>query len=96
MRQRQISESFSEIPEITSNDRFVSVSISFISSIIFAAVVVSVFTIISVTASVRSSSSIRFPSYEKALEFYNSEEYKPVRQMRLDNSVGNVIIIKGV
>lgn len=39
---------------------------------------------------------IKFPSYEKALEFYNSEEYKPVRQIRLDNSVGNVIIIKGV
>ena len=38
---------------------------------------------------------VRFPSYEKALEFYNSEEYKPVRQIRLDNSVGNVIIIKG-
>ena len=38
---------------------------------------------------------VRFPSYDKALEFYNSEEYKPVRQIRLDNSVGNVIIIKG-
>ena len=38
---------------------------------------------------------VKFPSYEKALEFYNSEEYKPVRQIRLDNSVGNVIIIKG-
>ena len=39
---------------------------------------------------------VKFPSYEKALEFYNSEEYKPVRQIRLDNSVGNVIISKGV
>ena len=39
---------------------------------------------------------IRFPSYEKALEWYNSEEYKPVRQIRLDNSVGNFIIVKGV
>ena len=38
---------------------------------------------------------IKFPSYEKALEWYNSEEYKPVRQIRLDNSVGNQIIIKG-
>ena len=38
---------------------------------------------------------IKFPSYEKALEWYNSEEYKPVRQIRLDNSVGNMIIIKG-
>ena len=39
---------------------------------------------------------IKFPSYEKALEWYNSEEYKPIKQIRLDNSVGNGIIIKGV
>ena len=38
---------------------------------------------------------IKFHSYEKALEWYNSEEYKPVKQIRLDNSVGNQIIIKG-
>ena len=38
---------------------------------------------------------IKFPSYEKAKEWYNSEEYKPVRQIRLDNSVGNFIIVKG-
>ena len=30
------------------------------------------------------------------IEITNPEEYKPVRQIRLDNSVGNVIIIKGV
>ena len=39
---------------------------------------------------------IKFPSYEKALEWYNSEEYKPVRQIRLDNSVGNFTIVKGL
>ena len=39
---------------------------------------------------------IKFPSYEKAVEFYNSDEYKPIRQIRLDNSVSNGIIIKGV
>ena len=39
---------------------------------------------------------IKFPSYEKALEWYNSEEYKPIKQIRLDNSVANGIIIKGV
>ena len=38
---------------------------------------------------------IKFPTYERALEWYNSEEYKPVRQIRLDNSVGNFIIVKG-
>ena len=39
---------------------------------------------------------IKFPSYEKALEWYSSEEYKPIKQIRLDNSVCNGIIIKGV
>ena len=39
---------------------------------------------------------IKFPSYEKALEWYDSEEYKPIKQIRLDNSVSNGIIIKGV
>ena len=38
---------------------------------------------------------IKFPSYEKALEWYNSEEYKPIKKIRLDNSVANGIIIKG-
>ena len=39
---------------------------------------------------------IKFPSYEKALEWYNSVEYKPIKKIRLDNSVSNGIIIKGV
>ena len=39
---------------------------------------------------------LKFPSYEKALEWYNSDELKPVKQMRLDNSTSNSIIIKGV
>ena len=39
---------------------------------------------------------IRFPSYKKALEWYNSEEYQPVKPIRLANSVANGIIIKGV
>ena len=38
---------------------------------------------------------IKFPSYEKALEWYNSEEYKPVKKIRLDNSISDSIIIKG-
>tara|TARA_Y100001970_G_scaffold288394_1_gene415564 strand:- start:1660 stop:1947 length:288 start_codon:yes stop_codon:yes gene_type:complete len=38
---------------------------------------------------------IKFPSYDKALNWYNSEEYKPVKKIRLDNSVSNGIIIKG-
>ena len=39
---------------------------------------------------------IKFSSYEKALEWYNSEEYQPVKPVRLANSVANGIIIKGV
>ena len=39
---------------------------------------------------------IKFPTYEKALEWYNSEEYKPVKPIRLANSEANGIIIKGV
>ena len=38
---------------------------------------------------------IKFPTYEKALEWYNSEEYKPVKPIRLENTVTNGIIIKG-
>ena len=32
----------------------------------------------------------------KALEWYNSEEYKPIKPIRLANSEANGIIIKGV
>jgi len=38
---------------------------------------------------------IKFSSYEKALEWYNSEEYQPVKPIRLANSVANGIIIQG-
>ena len=36
-----------------------------------------------------------FPSYEKAQEWYKSEEYKPIKKIRLDNALSNGIIIKG-
>ena len=38
---------------------------------------------------------IKFPTYEKALEWYNSEEYKPIKQIRFDNAESNGMIIKG-
>ena len=38
---------------------------------------------------------IKFPSYEKALEWYNSKEYQPIKQIRLDNAKSNGIIIQG-
>ena len=39
---------------------------------------------------------LKFPSYERALAWYNSEEYKPIKQIRLDNSEGTNIIIRGL
>ena len=39
---------------------------------------------------------LKFPSYEKALEWYNSEEYKPIKDIRLKNSVGSNIIVRGI
>ena len=39
---------------------------------------------------------IKFPSYEKALEWYNSDEYKPVKEIRLNNAEGINIIVKGI
>ena len=38
---------------------------------------------------------LKFPSYDRAMEWYNSDEYKPIKQLRLDNTEGNLIIIKG-
>jgi len=38
---------------------------------------------------------VKFPSYEKAMEWYNSEEYNPIKKIREDNSDCNVIIIEG-
>ena len=38
---------------------------------------------------------IEFPSLEKAKEFYNSEEYKPIKKIRIDNAENNLIIIEG-
>ena len=39
---------------------------------------------------------IKFPSYEKALEWYNSDDYKPVKAIRLNNSEGTNIIVQGL
>ena len=39
---------------------------------------------------------IEFPSMEHAEIFYHSDEYKPVKPIRLANSEANGIIIKGV
>ena len=38
---------------------------------------------------------IKFQSYEKALEWYNSDEYNQIKNLRLENTESNIIIIKG-
>ena len=39
---------------------------------------------------------IKFPTYEKALEWYHSDEYKPIKDIRLSNAEGSNIIVKGI
>ncbi len=39
---------------------------------------------------------VRFPSYDKAIKWYNSAEYAPIKKIRETNSEGNCIIIEGV
>ena len=39
---------------------------------------------------------IKFPTYDTALKWYNSEEYKPIKKIREENSKGNLIIVDGV
>ena len=38
---------------------------------------------------------LKFPSYERALEWYNSKEYQPIKKIRLVNANTNGIIIQG-
>ena len=39
---------------------------------------------------------VKFPSYEMVHEWYNSEEYKPIKKIREDNAESNAIIIEGM
>ena len=39
---------------------------------------------------------IKFPNYDNAIKWYNSEEYAPVKKIREENSEGNLIIIEGI
>ena len=39
---------------------------------------------------------IKFLTCEKALVWHNSDEYKPVKDIRLQNSEGSNIIVKGI
>ena len=39
---------------------------------------------------------LKFPSYDMVKKWHDSEEYKPIRKIREDNSECNAIIIDGV
>ena len=39
---------------------------------------------------------IKFPSFKLAKDFHNSAEYEPIKKIREENSIGNLIIIEGV
>ncbi len=38
---------------------------------------------------------LKFPSYEAALAWYNSEEYQPLARLRQSGSSGNLIVVEG-
>ena len=37
---------------------------------------------------------IKFPSYQNAVDFYESDDYKPIKKIRENNSYGNIILIE--
>ena len=39
---------------------------------------------------------LKFPTYNMVKEWHESEEYKPIKNIRLNNSECNAIIIEGV
>jgi uncharacterized protein (DUF1330 family) len=38
---------------------------------------------------------IQFPSFKNALDWYNSDEYKPIREIRFKNAKSIGLIIEG-
>ena len=39
---------------------------------------------------------LEFPSFERAKEFYNSEEYGPVKAIRLNSTKSKMVLVDGV
>ena len=39
---------------------------------------------------------LKFPTYEMVHKWHESEEYKPIKKIRVDNSDCNAIIIEGI
>ena len=38
---------------------------------------------------------VQFPNKTSALNWYNSEEYKPLKKIRLNNATSNILFIEG-
>ena len=38
---------------------------------------------------------IEFPSTEMAKKFYQSDEYQPIKKLRLDSGISNTVILNG-
>ena len=39
---------------------------------------------------------VKFPNKEIAMEWYNSDEYKPYKNIRLDNASSNILMVEGL
>ena len=39
---------------------------------------------------------VKFPNKEIAMEWYNSDEYKPYKNIRLDNATSNILMVEGL
>ena len=39
---------------------------------------------------------VKFPNKTSALKWYNSEEYRPLKNLRLNNATSNILFIEGV
>ena len=39
---------------------------------------------------------VQFPNKTSALKWYNSEEYRPLKNLRLNNATSNILFIEGV
>ena len=39
---------------------------------------------------------VKFPNKEIAMEWYNSDEYKPYKNIRLNNAISNILMVEGL
>mgnify|MGYP001329182790 CR=1 FL=1 len=39
---------------------------------------------------------IRFPNIEKAIKWYECEEYQPIKSLRIRNSKSNIVFVEGI